>query len=340
MKDLDAVVIGGGSFGTTLASLLAGSGKSVGIWVRRGEQSREINRSHTNERYLAGFKLPAKLKATTDLQRAVKAAPVLIVAIPSKSFREVANMVGDHVQGDQVLVHATKGLETGTYMRMSEILREETCSLKIGAISGPNLALEVMRGNPAGAVVASHYSEVISRVQDLFRGTHMRMYGGRDVIGTELGGAFKNIIALATGVSDGMGFGDNTKALLMTRGLTEMVRFGVALGAQVLTFGGLAGIGDLMATCASPLSRNYRVGLGLAKGEKLDKVIARLGQVAEGVPTTAAVRSQAEQMGFLEDLPIVKAVHGVLYEGISTRQGLKQLMEVPVGSELATLRSE
>jgi glycerol-3-phosphate dehydrogenase (NAD(P)+) len=247
--ELDAVVLGGGSFGTTLASLLSENGARVKLWVRRSDQAREINKAHTNEQYLKGFKLPSRLRATTDIGKTVRTAPIVIVAIPSKSFREVANNIGDHIRGDQVLVHATKGLEAGTFKRMTDILREETCSLKIGVISGPNLAVEVMMGNPAGAVIASNYTEVIEKVQALFAGSRMRMYGGRDVAGTEIGGAFKNIIALATGVSDGMGFGDNTKALLMTRGLNEMVRYGVALGASVLTFGGLAGIGDLMATC-------------------------------------------------------------------------------------------
>lgn len=337
-RELDAVVVGGGSFGTTLAALLAENKKRVKIWTRRSEQAKEINKAHANSRYLPGFKLPASLKATADMESAVRAAPVVIMAIPSKSFREVANKVGEFIRGDQVLVHATKGLEVETYKRMSEILREETCSLKVGVISGPNLAVEVMNGYPAGAVIASHYSEVIESVQRLFAGSRMRMYGGRDVTGTELGGAFKNIIALATGVSDGMGFGDNSKALLMTRGLNEMVRYGVALGGNILTFGGLAGIGDLMATCASPLSRNYRVGLGLAAGEKLEAVIESLGQVAEGVPTTAAVHDQATKMGISGDLPIVEEVHAVLYEGRGTLQALKNLMNIPVGDELSALR--
>lgn len=333
----DILVAGGGSFGTTLASLLVENKKRVRLWVRREDQAREINREHTNSRYLPGFELPPKLKATTDLEAAVKASPLVLVAVPSKAFREVAGLIGNHIRGDQVLVHATKGLETESFSRMSEVLREETCSLKLGAISGPNLALEVMKGNPAGAVIASRYKEVIEAVQSLFAGSRMRMYGGRDVIGTELGGAFKNIIAVATGISDGMGFGDNTKALLLTRGLNEMVRFGVALGADILTFGGLAGIGDLMATCASPLSRNYRVGTALAEGRQLDEIIEELGQVAEGVPTTMAVHRQAKEMGL--DLPIVREVHGVLYERRTIPEALMNLMSIPVAGELAALRS-
>lgn len=334
--EYEAVIVGGGSFGTALASLLTDLGRRVLLWVRRKEQAEEINREHRNARYLPDFDLPGGVRATTDLAGAVKSAPVVLVVVPSKAFREVASKVGDHVRGDQILIHATKGLEIDTFKRMSQVLREETCSLKIGVLSGPNLAVEIMAGHPAGASLASLYNEVVRKGQALFRGDRMRVYGGSDVVGTEIGGAFKNIIALAAGVADGMGFGDNTKSLLMTRGLSEMVRFGVAQGADVFTFGGLAGIGDLMATCASPLSRNHRVGEGLAGGDRLDDILERMGQVAEGVPTARAVHRQATDMGL--DLPIVKAVHDMLYEGMTPPQALQQLMSLPVGDELATLR--
>jgi len=337
-NDLDALVIGGGSFGTTLASLMTNLGRRVRLWVRRAEQADEINREHKNSRYLPDFDLPVGLKATTDLTGSVKAAPVLLAVIPSRQFREVARMIGDHVRGDQVIIHATKGLEVSTFKRMSEILREETCSLKIGVLSGPNLAVEIMAGHPAGATLASRYNEVIEKGQALFQGERIRVYGGHDVIGTEIGGAFKNIVALAAGAAEGMGYGDNTKSLLMTRGLSEMVQFGVALGADVLTFGGLAGIGDLMATCASPLSRNQRVGVALAEGKKLDDILEEMDQVAEGVPTTKAVHLQAESLEL--DLPIVRAVYRVLYEGEPTGEALAELMRLPVGSELAALRYE
>jgi glycerol-3-phosphate dehydrogenase (NAD(P)+) len=333
---VDVLVVGGGSFGTALAALLAETGRRVLIWVRRAEQAEQINREHRNSRYFPERELPPGLAATTDMESSVPAAPIVLMAVPSRSFRGVAALVGNCIQGDQVLVHATKGLEVESFKRMSEILREETCSLKIGVLSGPSLAAEIMARHPAGAIVASRYQEVVDKVQALFRSDRMRVYGGRDVIGTELGGAFKNIIAVAAGGVDGMGFGDNSKALVMTRGLSEMVRFGVALGAEVLTFGGLAGIGDLMATCASPLSRNHRVGVALARGEPLEDILNRMGQVAEGVPTTAAVHRQARALGL--DLPIVRAVHGVLYEGLTTLQALQDLMRLPVGSELAALR--
>ena len=333
---LDILVVGGGSFGTALASLLAEIGRRVHLWVRRKETAQEINRSHKNSRYFPDQELPGNLRATTDLGGAIRSAPIVLVVIPSQSFRQVASEIGNHIQGDQILVHATKGIEIETFKRMSEILREETCSLKIGVLSGPNLAGEIMARQPAGATVASRYEEVVDKVQAVFRSDRMRVYGGHDVIGTELGGAFKNIIALAAGAVDGMGFGDNTKALLMTRGLSEMARFGVALGADVFTFGGLAGIGDLITTCASPLSRNRRVGMALAKGEKLDDILKRIGQVAEGVPTTVAVHRQAKAIDL--DLPIVRAVYATLYEGVSPVEALADLMRLPIGSELASLR--
>lgn len=334
--ELDILVVGGGTFGSTLGTLLCGGGHRVQMWVRRKEQAEEINEKHTNSRYLGDFKLHEDLLATTDLAGSIPKAPIVLVVVPSKFFREAAREIGDSLEGDQILVHATKGIEIDTFKRMSDVLREETCALKIGVISGPNLAREIIAGQPAGALVASRYNEVDERVQALFTGSRLRLYSGRDVIGTEIGGSFKNIIALAAGVVDGMELGDNTSALLITRGLSEMARFGVALGADVFTFGGLAGIGDLMATCASPLSRNHQVGERLAKGEKLDKIVDSMTQVAEGVTTTKAVHKQAQHLGL--DLPIVRAVHGILYEDWTSKQALENLMAIPVGRELAALR--
>jgi glycerol-3-phosphate dehydrogenase (NAD(P)+) len=335
-SSLDILVVGGGTFGTALASILATMKRRIKLWARRPEQVEEINSQHTNSRYLPGIELPINLRATSDLEEAIPQAPVILVVVPSKSFRQVARQVGNSVQGDQILVHATKGIEIETFKRMSEILREETCALKIGALSGPNLAKEIMAGQPAGALVASRYNEVAEAIQPLFSGSRMRIYSGRDVIGTEIAGSFKNIIAVAAGVADGMGLGDNAKSLLTTRGLSEMARFGVAQGADVFTFGGLAGIGDLMATCASPLSRNHQVGEHLAKGEKLPEIMDKMTQVAEGVPTTKAVHNQAKEMGL--DLPIVRAVYGLLYEDWSSDKALTELMAIPVARELAALQ--
>ena len=336
-KNLDVLIVGGGSFGTALATLLSETGKAFEMWVRREELAEEINTQHTNTRYASGHTLPGAIRATTNLAEGVKRATAILMAVPSKSFREVARAVGDTIQGDQILVHTTKGFEIETFNRMSTILREETCTLKTGVLSGPNLAGEIMAGHPAGATVASHYDEVIHAVQDLFEGgDRIRVYGGHDVVGTEVGSAFKNVIALAAGMSDGMGFGDNTKSLLLTRGLSEMARVGVALGADVFTFGGLSGVGDLMCTCASPLSRNHQVGERMAKGEALNDILASMTQVAEGVPTTKAVQRYATSVGL--DLPIVCAVHRILFEQEGVAESIAQLMHLPVGDELAALR--
>lgn len=335
-NDMDVLVVGGGTFGTALASLLADNNRRVKIWVRRKEQAEEINTEHQNSRYLPGFDLPESLEAINDMDQAIRSTPVVLMAIPSKSFRAVARQVGQYIEGDQILIHATKGIEIETFKRMSEILREETCALKIGAISGPNLSKELMAGHPAGALIASRYNEVIRAAQALFDGSRMRLYGGKDVIGTEIGGAFKNIIALAAGLAAGLGMGDNTKALLITRGLSEMARLGVAMGADVFTFGGLAGIGDLMATCASPLSRNHQVGSRLAKGENLDDILASTNQVAEGVPTTKAVHRHIETMKL--DLPIANAVYARLFGGWNNEKIIEYLLGLPVGTELAKLR--
>jgi glycerol-3-phosphate dehydrogenase (NAD(P)+) len=333
---LDVLVMGAGAFGTALASLLRERGHRVGVWVRRPEQAEEIRARRTNARYLPGCELPEGLEATTDLAGAARQSPLVLMAVPSRSFREAARALGESIEGDQIVVHATKGIERETFRRMSEILREETCALKLGVLSGPNLAPEIMTGHPAGAQVASRFAEVVHTTQALFAGGRLRVYGGRDVVGTEVGGAFKNIIALAAGVVDGLGLGDNTKSLLITRGLSEMARYGVAVGADVFTFGGLAGIGDLVTTCASRLSRNHQVGERLCQGEPLEAILASLGHVAEGVTTTQAVHAQAGALGL--ELPIVRAVHGMLFEGWSAKDALLRLMALPVGDELARLR--
>jgi glycerol-3-phosphate dehydrogenase (NAD(P)+) len=335
-RDLEVTVLGGGAFGTALANILASQNRAVRLWVRRQEQAEEINDHHTNRRYLEGCELSSKLVATTDLEGVIRAAPVVLVVVLSKAFRETARAIGEFIEGDQVVVHATKGIERGTFKRMSQILREETCALKVGVLSGPNLSRELMAQHPTGALVASRFDGAVEAVQRLFAGGVLRTYGGSDVIGTEVGGSFKNIIALASGVADGVGLGDNTKALIVTRGLSEMARFGVAMGADVFTFGGLAGIGDLMATCASSLSRNHRVGYRMGQGEAIDDILGSMIHVAEGIPTTRAVYEFLDSRGI--DLPIVSAVYGMVWGGVSVADTLRQLVAIPVGGELAALR--
>lgn len=328
----DVAIIGGGAFGTTLASLLREAGRRVVLWAYEEEVAREVRAFQRNSRYLPGFTLPSGIEATNSLEEAAKAATLLILAVPSKYFRGVARSLAPFITPSHCLVHTAKGIEIETNRRMSEVLAEEIPGPLFGVMSGPNLAREIMAGHPAGAVIASHSHEVIERMLQVFAGTRMRLYGCRDVIGVEVAGAFKNVVALAAGAVDGMGLGNNTKALLMTRGLNEMIRYGVALGAEVTTFAGLAGVGDLWVTCQSDLSRNHQVGLRIARGESLEAVISSMASVAEGVTTARAIYDHSTKLGL--DLHVVCAVYRVLYCGLSPGEAYRWLMSNPTGYEL------
>lgn len=317
-------VVGAGSWGSTLAKILGENSKQTLVWAYEPEVCDEINQQHTNERYIPGGRLADCVTATGDLQRVCEACELLLMVVPSHVFRGVATEMGNHLNGEQVIVHCTKGIEQETFKRMSEVLREETCIRKLGCLSGPNLSRELLAQQPAGTLVASKYDEVVRRAQDALHNAYFRVYGGHDVVGAEVGGAFKNIVALAAGVVDGLGLGDNTKALLLTRGLSEMARYGSSLGADVITYGGMAGIGDLIATCASPHSRNHQVGERLARGESLEQIQASMYMVAEGVKTTRAVHAYAAHKEL--ELPIVKAAHGILHEGTSVAEAISGLM--------------
>lgn len=324
----DAVtVLGGGSWGTGLAHILATHGYDTLLWLRDKKIASEVNKDHTNHRYLKGGVLHDGVRATTDLKVAVSHAEIVLVVIPSKAFRAIASEIGAYITGDQVLISATKGLEGERLTRMSQILEEETCARKVGALSGPNLAAEVVAGHPSATVVASAFEEVIEKAERLLAGPGFKLYGNTDLVGVELGGALKNIYAIAAGVSAGLGFGDNTLSALITRGLSEMSRLGEPFGADRLTFQGLAGVGDLVATCSSTLSRNHTVGRHLAAGEPLDQIVENLGMVAEGVNTTRAVHAYA--LAHEIDMPIVSAVHRLLFEGATPEIALAELMDRP-----------
>jgi len=328
-----ASVLGAGNWGTTLAHLMAAEGHDVLLWCRRKEQATEVNKKHTNSRYLEGITLSKRLRATTDLAKAVRDVPVVLVVIPSKQFRSVAHAAGDLLEPEQLVVHATKGIEAKTYRRMSEILREETCCRQIGVLSGPNIAMEICQGKPAGTVVASAFPRVIQAVAALLHSPRMRVYDSNDVLGVELAGALKNIVALAAGMATQMELGENAKALLIARGLAEMAMVGSALGAAPTTFSGVAGVGDLVVTCASTLSRNHRVGAALARGEKLDYVVNNLGMVAEGVHTARVAREIVEEHGL--DTPLMLAVYRVLYDDVSPADALRGLMALSSRPDVA-----
>lgn len=319
-------VVGGGSWGTVLAHLAAVNGHDVRLWMRDAQAAAEIQATRRNSKYLPDLVLHPGLTATTDLAALGRDCGVILVVVPSHALRETMGVLGDSLDGSHILIHAIKGIEPDSFMRMSQILREETCCKKIGVLSGPNLAKEVALGHPSATVIASGYQEVIEAGSQILRSKTFRVYGNPDVVGTEMGGSLKNIMAIASGMADGLGFGDNTKALLLTRGLAEITRLGVAFGAEPLTFSGLSGIGDLMATCFSPLSRNYQVGNRLAKGESLDVIREDMRQVAEGVRTTRTVARYARAHGIY--MPITEGIFRILYEGATPREALSGLLDV------------
>lgn len=312
MSQLRVSVLGAGSFGTTIAHLATRNAPTV-LWCRRPEVADEINSRHTHERYLPGYELAPELRATASLEDAVKSADVVVMGVPSHGMREVLAGVAQHVRPWVPVVSLAKGLEPGTHLRMTEVVREVLPEHRAGALTGPNLAKEIMAGFAAASVVAFDDPDVARQLQGVFHSGVFRVYTNRDVIGCELGGALKNVIAIATGMGDGLGVGDNTRSAVITRGLAELTRLGVAMGGEPATFAGLAGMGDLIATCTSRQSRNRHVGEELGKGRSLDEIIADMNQVAEGVKTTRVVMELGAKHGV--ELPISHEVNGVLYEG-------------------------
>ena len=324
-------VIGGGSWGTVLAQLAAPRCREVRLWVRHDEQARSINSTRFNEEFYPELFLHERIHAVSDPARALDGASVVIWALPSDVCREQARRLAPLFKGDEILLHATKGIEANSLKRISEVLREELPCPRIGVISGPNLAAELARGEPAATVVASVFNEVVEAGTVLLASERFRIYSASDVIGVEWAGTLKNILAIASGALDAMKFGWNVRSMMITRGLAEMVRFGVAMGAKESTFLGLAGIGDLLATCSSPLSRNYRVGMRLAQGERIETILAELGKTAEGVRTTRSVWRFASQRGI--SMPITEAVYHLIEDGLPVDKMLRGLMTRPLSTE-------
>ncbi|MBO2531493.1 MAG: NAD(P)H-dependent glycerol-3-phosphate dehydrogenase [Thermoactinomycetaceae bacterium] len=327
MKKMKAAVLGAGSWGTVLASLLADNGFAVTIYARNPSVAEEINRRGTNAKYLPEFHIPDGVGATTSLEEAVSDREMIIVAVPSHSVREVARAAAPHLRGRPLVVHATKGFEPVTLKRISEVLEEEfppSLADRIAVLSGPSHAEEVARRSPTAVVVSSKSRETAEAVQSHLINNYFRVYTNPDLIGVEIGGALKNIIALGAGLSDGLGFGDNAKAALMTRGLAEIARLGMAMGARPITFAGLAGVGDLVVTCTSRHSRNWRAGYMLSQGKALEDVLAEMGMVVEGVKTTRAAHRLAQSYGV--EMPITAELHAVLFEGKDPSQAVEDLM--------------
>ena len=320
-------VVGAGSWGTTLANLLAKKGHEVRLWSFEEDVTESINQDGVNAPYLPDVELDANLSATSQIVDAVSGAGVVVSVSPSQHVRTVMGPAGSAMQPDALVISASKGIETRTLETMAEVLEDvlpEGSARRTCFLSGPSFATEVAREHPTAVTVASRDTEAARRTQELFQTDYFRVYTSHDVIGVELGGALKNVMALAAGMAAGLGFGHNTRAALITRGLAEMSRLGTALGANPLTFAGLAGMGDLILTCTGDLSRNRTVGFALGEGRSLQDVLGEMRMVAEGVETTRAAHALAQREGI--EMPIVAEVHGVLFEGTTPADAVRNLM--------------
>ena len=323
-------LLGGGSWGTTVASLTAKNSPTT-IWARNEETVREINEHHTNSKYLPGALLNKELKASHSIEETVKNADLLVVGIPSQNFRSALEMARPHIRPWIPIISLSKGLELGTRKRMTEVIEETLPGHPVGVLTGPNLAKEIHHGMAAAAVIAMVDDVIAKRLQSVFNSGLFRVYTNNDVVGCELGGALKNIMAIATGMGDGANAGDNTRAAIITRGLSELTRLGIAMGGESSTFAGLAGMGDLVATCSSTQSRNRHVGFQLGKGKKLEQIIEEMSEVAEGVKTAKVVMELARDYNV--QMPISEEVYKVLYEGNTVNDAFRGLIKMESGSE-------
>lgn len=327
---LRASILGGGSWGTTVASLVARNVPAM-IWARSAETVDEINAAHTNERYLPGAKLIPALRATNSIEEAVREADVVVLGVPSQSMRETAREVAKHVRAWVPVISLSKGLEQGTKLRMTEVIAEELPGHPAGVLTGPNLAREIMGGFAAASVIAMEDEVIVCELQAVFKTGLFRVYTNTDVVGCELGGALKNVMAIAAGMGDGLGAGENTRSAVITRALAEVTRLGVAMGGRPETFAGLTGMGDLIATCTSPQSRNRHVGFELGKGRKIAEILSGMRQVAEGVKSSKTVLQLGEQFGV--EMPIASEVDGVINEARTAQDAFRGLVRRSAGSE-------
>ena len=333
MTEIKSVsVLGGGSFGTAIAKVLSENGYSVTWWMRNPEQAEEIRTRRENSRYHPGVILNERINPVTDIGYAIGSADLVFVVIPSKAFRDTIRAAAHHFRPDQMVVSNTKGIEREGFRLMSEVLREELPDVRVGVLSGPNLAGELVQREITASVIASKDLRLREAVQEVLGNEYFRIYANVDVYGVELGGALKNIYAVVSGLAAALGMGENTKAMLLTRSLAEMSRFAVSMGANPMTFLGLSGVGDLMVTCTSSLSRNYRIGYAIGQGKDLEEAIEELGQVAEGVRTLELVHEKAEELGIY--MPLVRGLYEILYNRASIRDVVSALMGAAQNSDV------
>ncbi|HLX57142.1 MAG TPA: NAD(P)H-dependent glycerol-3-phosphate dehydrogenase [Ktedonobacteraceae bacterium] len=327
-------VIGSGAWGTTLALLLANKGFETILWEHRPERAVAMQQKRENSLFLPGFHFPDNLYVTSDIAQAARHRDLLLLVTPSQRMRENVRMLAPHLGPDTLCMSCSKGIEIGSLKCMTEVIKDEVPALeyRIAALSGPNISLEVAEGKPTAAVVAASDEDIAVSIRDMVNTSLFRIYTSTDVVGVELGGALKNIIAIGAGFSDGMRYGDNAKAAFITRALAEIARLGIAAGAHPLTFIGLAGIGDLIVTCASPLSRNQQLGRRLATGEKLEDILSSTHSVVEGIYTTRAALELAARYDV--ELPITKQLGLVLFEGLDPHKAVPELMMREPKSEM------
>lgn len=328
---MKVAVIGAGSWGTTVATLAAANASTV-LWARRASLADEMRTTRRNPDYLSSFELPGSLDVTSDLEFAVTGADVVVMGVPSHGFREVAAEVAAHIRPWVPIVSLSKGLERSSLKRMSEVVSDEIPGHPVAVLTGPNLAKEIMEGQPAAAVVAIADTVIAAELQRIFTRPTLRVYTNPDVVGCEVSGVVKNVIAIASGMAAGMGFGDNTRATLITRGLAEMTRLGLAMGSDGFTFAGLAGMGDLIATCSSTQSRNNTVGRRLGQGESISDITSSMTQVAEGVKSSPAVLDLARR--YSVEMPITEQVVAVCHHGRSAAEAVALLMQRRRKSEI------
>ena len=330
LMEIAVSVIGAGSWGTTVAALASRNTPTL-LWSRRSALAEQIDRDHENGDYLAGYRLPDELRATDDLERAVRSADLLVMGVPSHGFRAALESVKPYLRPWVPVISLSKGLEVGTRLRMSQLVEEVLPGHPVGVLTGPNLAKEILAGHAAASVIAMDDDNIARALSRLFQADLFRVYTNEDVVGSELGGVLKNVIAIAAGLCDGLGYGDNTKGALLTRGLAEISRLGVAMGGRRETFAGLTGMGDLITTAMSRHSRNRHVGERLGRGETLEQVLGAMVMVAEGVHTSRAARDLGRAHGV--ELPITEQVCAILLEGRTPREALTALMTRDLKSE-------
>lgn len=335
-KKLKVAVLGGGSFGTAIANIIACNHHNTFLWMRSAEQALQCSVERQNARYLPGYELHADLMITSELELAVSDADLVFVSIPSHSFRAVTKMIKPYLNPQTAVVSTAKGIEPEGFTLMSQILEQELPGQPIGVLSGPNFAKEIVQQKQTGTVIASENELVVSSVQRTLKSQTFRVYANHDRYGVELGGALKNIYAIICGMAAALGAGQNAQAMLLTRSLAEMGRFAQVMGANPMTFLGLAGVGDLILTCTSDLSRNYRVGFALGQGKKLDEIVSSLGQVAEGINTLHQVKQKATELGVY--MPLVSGLHAVLFEGMAISDVARGLMVGEQADDVEFLR--